>query len=78
MTNNPMGQILALMQAGKNPTALLQSMAQRDPVVAQVMNMTRGKTPAQLRQMCENMCAEHGTTIEDFARRLGITIPSQR
>lgn len=78
MMNNPMGQILSLMQAGKNPMALLQSMAQSDPVVSQVMNMTRGKTPAQLRQMCENMCAEHGTTLDDFARRLGITIPSQR
>ena len=78
MVNNSLGQLIAVLQAGKNPAALLQTMAQNDPVVAQVMNMTRGKSPEQLRKMCENMCAEHGVSLDDFARRLGITIPSQR
>lgn len=78
MNNNPIARMVSMMQAGRNPMGLLQSMAQNDPVVAQVMQMTRGKSPAELRKMCENMCAEHGTTLDDFARRIGITIPSGR
>ena len=78
MMNNPIARMVSMMQAGQNPTAYLQTMARNNPLVGQVMEMTRGKSPDQLRKMCENMCAERGTTLEDFARRLGITIPSQR
>lgn len=78
MMNNPVASLISMMKTGRNPMALLQTMARNDPVVAQVMQMTQGKSPDQLRKMCENMCAEHGTTLDDFARSIGITIHSGR
>ena len=77
-TNNPMMQMLSFLRAGKNPNAILNVMAQSNPQVRQIMQMMQGKTPDQLKQMAQNMAAERGTTIEDVARQLGITIPSNR
>lgn len=76
--NNPITQMIQLMQAGKNPNAVLQILAQNNQQVRQVMGMINGKTPAQLEQMARNMARERGTTIEDVARSMGIQIPSNR
>lgn len=76
--NNPVTQMMQLMQAGKNPNAVLQILAQNNPQVRQVMGMINGKTSAQLEQMARNMARERGTTIEDVARSMGIQIPSNR
>lgn len=76
--NNPLAQMMGLLKAGKNPNAILQTMAMNDPQVRQVMQMINGKTPAQLEKMARNMAKERGTTIEDIARSMGIQIPSNR
>ena len=76
--NNPVTQMMQLMQAGKNPNAVLQMLAQNNPQVRQVIGMINGKNPAQLEQMARNMAKERGTTIEDVARSMGIQIPSNR
>lgn len=76
--NNPMLQIMGLLKSGKNPNAILQTMAMNNPQVKQIMQMMNGKTPAQLEQMARNMAKERGTTIEDIARSMGIQIPSNR
>lgn len=77
-TNNPMMQMMGMLRSGRNPNAILHSMAMNNPQVRQVMQMMNGKTPEQLRQMANNMAAERGTTVEDIARQLGIQIPSNR
>lgn len=76
--NNPMMQMVGMLHSGRNPNAILQSMAMNNPQVRQVMQIMNGKTPEQLRQMANNMAAERGTTVEDIARQLGIQIPSNR
>ena len=78
MMNNPMMQMMGLLRSGKNPNAILQTMAMNNPQVRQVMQMMHGKSPDQLRQTANNMAAERGTTVEDIARQLGIQIPSNR
>jgi hypothetical protein len=76
--NNPMLQMISMLQAGKNPSAILNMMAQNNPQARQIMQVINGKTPDQLQQMARNIAAERGTTIEDVARQLGINIPSKR
>lgn len=76
--NNPMMQMMGLLQAGRNPNQILQTMVQNNPQARQIMQIMHGKTPEQLRQMASNMAAERGTTVEDVARQLGISIPSSR
>lgn len=56
---------------------LLQQMAHSNPQVNQVMQMVNGKNPQQLRQMAENVAKEKGTTIEQVAQSLGMSIPQK-
>ena len=78
MMINPMLQMVGMLRSGKNPRQFLMQMAQNDPQVRQVMQMMQGKSPAELRQLADNIAAERGTTVEDVARQLGIMIPSNR
>lgn len=78
MMNNPMMQMASMLRSGKSPQQFLMQMAQNNPQVRQVMQMMQGKSPAELRKMADNIAAERGTTVEDVARQLGITIPSNR
>lgn len=76
--NNPMAQLMRMLQGGQNPMAVLDMLAQFNPQVKQVRDMMQGKSPAELEQMARNMARERGTTIEDIARSMGIQIPSNR
>ena len=78
MMNNPVISMLTAMRGGKNPVHILQQMASTNPQARQVMHMMNGKNSDQLRQMAENLAANQGTTIEDVARSLGISMPSNR
>lgn len=76
--NNPMAQIMQMMQGGQNPAAILDMLSGVSPQVRQVKDIMRGKSSAELEQMARNMARERGTTIEDIARSLGVQVPSNR
>lgn len=78
MLNNPMAAMVSAMRNGGNPMVLIQHMAEQNPQMRQFMQMISGKSPAQLRQMAENMAKERGVSLNDVARQLGITIPSDK
>lgn len=78
MTTNPLNMMVNAMRGGANPMALIQQMAGQNPQMRQFMQMVNGKSPAQLRQMAENVAKERGVSLNDVARQLGITIPSDR
>lgn len=78
MWNNPMMQMVSMLKSGRNPQQILMTMARNNPQVRQMMDMMQGKSPDELRKMANNIAAERGTTVEDVARQLGITIPSNR
>ena len=75
---NPMAAMLNSMSKGKNPMLMMQQMAAQNPQMRQFMQMLQGKTPEQLRQMAENVAKERGISINDVARQLGITNPSDK
>lgn len=76
--NNPVNMILSQMQRGINPTAILQIMSRDNPQVAQVLKITHGKSPDELRQYAQNLAKERGIDLDDFMRSMGISIPSKR
>ena len=78
MMNNPMMAILNVLQRGGNPMTLMQQMAGQNPQMRQFMQMINGKSPDQLRKMAENVAKERGVSINDVARQLGITVPSDK
>ncbi len=75
---NSMSAIMGALRNGGNPKALMQSVAANNPAMQQFMRMIDGKSPDQLRQMAENMAKERGISLNDVARNLGITIPSDK
>lgn len=68
---NPM-QLIGLLRSGGNPAAVMQQLAMTSPQARQVMSMTQGKSPEELRQMAQNICRERGTTPELIMQQLGI------
>ena len=75
--NNPVLALVQAMQQGRNPRALMQSMAQQNPQVAQALQMMQGKSPQQLQQMAQNMARERGVDLNQMLRQMGINA-SQR
>lgn len=65
-------QLIQMTRGGGNPMQMLQQMAMSDPQAAQAIRMMQGKSPAELRQMANNMCRERGTTVEAVMQQLGI------
>ena len=78
MMTNPLAVLMNAAKSGVNTNALFQQMAANNPQVNQIYQIMRGKSPAELEQIARNMARERGTTIEDVARSLGISIPSER
>ena len=78
MNQNPIQTAIQMMHMGQNPMAFLQQIAFNNPQMAQAIQMINGKTPQQLQMIARNMAQERGIDLEDFARGLGITIPSNR
>lgn len=76
MQNNPIMQLVQLAKSGGNPMAVIQMAAQKNPQMAQFVNMVNGKSPDELRKIAENMCKERGTDINEMAKSLGIDLPN--
>lgn len=76
--NNPVLALVQAMQQGRNPMALMQTMAQQNPQVAQALQVMQGKSPQQLRLMAQNMAHERGIDLNEMIRQLGINNASFR
>ena len=70
--NNPVLALVQAMQQGRNPMALMQTMAQQNPQVAQALQMMQGKSPQQLQMMAQNMARERGVDLNQMLRQMGI------
>lgn len=68
-------QIVSLVHRGGNPMELLGSFAQRNPQAGQMMQNLNGKSPDELRAYAENMAKSYGTSLDEVAQKLGITLP---
>lgn len=73
--NNPVMQAVNLMRNGGNPMQLFQQMAGNNPQMGQFIQMVGGKNSNQLKQMAINAAKERGTSVEQIAQALGISLP---
>lgn len=76
--NNHLFQLMNVMQSGGNSTALLRQMAGQNPQVRQAMQMMRGKSPAELQQMAQNMAKERNIDLNQLLQQFGMANPSKR
>lgn len=67
--------IMNLVTAYKsgNLGSALQQMAASNPQMQQALGMMQGKDTNQLMQMAQNMAAERGMTVEDIAKKIGLS-----
>ena len=72
MLNNPIGLLIQAAQGRGDPMRIIGQLAGGNPMIAQGLQMVRGKSPDQLRQLAENMAKERGTNVEDILRGLGL------
>lgn len=75
---NPMLQMVALMRSGQMPRSILNALDPTDDIVRQLHSLIEGASPDQLKGIAQSLCVGRGTSVEDVARQLGITIPSKR
>ena len=76
--NNPMAFLMNALQRGGNPRMLIEQIARQNPDAAKVLQILGNKTGAQQRMIVENMAKERGVDLNELARSLGISIPSNR
>lgn len=75
MKNNPIMQMMGMLQNSKNPLSVMQQLAGQNTQLQQVMNITQGKTPQQMQQMAENLAKEKGVNLKEFMKQMGINRP---
>lgn len=63
------------VKASGNPMQMFALAARSNPQVAQVLNLMQGKSPAEFRQVVENMAKERGTTLEQVVSQMGLRLP---
>lgn len=66
MGNNPMFQMIQMMQGGANPEQVLEQLAPNNPMVQQFLPLVRGKSPQQINTTFRNMCKERGIDADMF------------
>lgn len=64
--NNPVMTLMQIARNGGNPLRAIQELATRDPRAAQANRIIQGKSPAQLRQIAENMARERGMDLNQI------------
>lgn len=75
MQNNPFIKLVQMMKGGNNPQSFLQQMAGNNPQMQEVLNMMQSGNKDGLRKMADDMAKAHGTSVEDFAKQMGIDVP---
>ena len=68
-------KIVSLVQGGGDPMELISSFAQNNPQAKQMMGTLDGKSPSELKAYAENMAKSYGTTLDEVAKKIGISLP---
>lgn len=71
---NPM-QLIQMMQSGGNPMQLLSQMGRQNPMVGQVLQMTNGRTPNEMREMAQRIAQQKGVDLNQLAQSMGLKLP---
>lgn len=73
---NPVMMLMQAAMSGQNPMQMLSQAAANNPQMQQLYQMTRGKSPDELRQMADNMLRQRGTSYDEvaqqFAQQMGM------
>ncbi len=71
---NPM-QLIQMIQGGGNPMQMLMNESRQNPMIGQVLRMTNGKTPGEMRNMAYRIAQENGVDLNRMAQQMGLKLP---
>lgn len=71
---NPL-QMIQLLRGAQNPMQTMVQLSQQNPQLNQIMQMTNGKTSAQMEQMVRQAAQQRGVDLNQLARQLGVKLP---
>ena len=63
----PLKNMLAILNSSQNPQVALQMLAQKNPQMAQVMNLVGGRNP---QEVFYEMCRQKGVNPDDILNQL--------
>lgn len=63
----PLKNMLSMLNAAQNPQAALQMLAQKNPQMAQVMNLVGGRNP---QEVFYELCKQRGVNPDDILNQL--------
>lgn len=75
MKNNPLMNIVKMIQSGGNPQQLINQIVNQNPNLKNIMNNINGKDTNQLKDMFYSMCNEKGINPQDIAKQYNINLP---
>lgn len=71
---NPL-QMMQMLRGAQNPMQTMMQLSQQNPQLNQIMQMTNGKTPAQMEQMVRQAAQQRGVDLNQLAQQLGVKLP---
>lgn len=71
---NPL-QMIQMLRGAQNPMQTMVQLSQQNPQLSQIMQMTNGKTPAQMEQMVRQAAQQRGVDLNQLAQQLGVKLP---
>lgn len=71
---NPL-QMVQMLRGAQNPMQTMMQLSQQNPQLNQIMQMTNGKTPAQMEQMVRQAAQQRGVDLNQLAQQLGVKLP---
>ena len=71
---NPL-QMVQMLRGAQNPMQTMMQLSRQNPQLNQFMQMTNGKTPAQMEQMVRQAAQQRGVDLNQLAQQLGVKLP---
>lgn len=71
---NPL-QMVQMLRGAQNPMQTMMQLSRQNPQLNQIMQMTNGKTPAQMEQMVRQAAQQRGVDLNQLAQQLGVKLP---
>lgn len=68
-------QMVQMLRGAQNPMQTMMQLSRQNPQLNQIMQMTNGKTPAQMEQMVRQAAQQRGVDLNQLAQQLGIKLP---
>ena len=71
---NPL-QMVQMLRGAQNPMQTMMQLSRQNPQLNQIMQMTNGKTTAQMEQMVRQAAQQRGVGLNQLAQQLGVKLP---